>query len=189
MLLGELRAVGPPRRSPELLPHADRALDGSSGTATPTATASSNTRARPGRPGQPGLEGLLGRHHFATADRRPPIALAEVQGYVYAAYRARAELAREAGDAPGPALDRYGRPAQARVQQAFWLPDKGCYAAALDGDKTPIDALASNIGHCLWTGIVDEDKAAAVADHLLSRTCSPAGASAPWPRRWPPTTR
>ena len=57
-------------------------------------------------------------------------------------------------------------------------------------DKRPVDALASNMGHCLWTGIVDEDKAAAVADRLLSaRRCSPAGASAPWPRRWAPTTR
>jgi glycogen debranching enzyme len=39
----------------------------------------------------------------------------------------------------------------------------------LDGDKAPIDALASNMGHCLWTGIVDEDKAPSVAAHLLSR--------------------
>ncbi len=39
----------------------------------------------------------------------------------------------------------------------------------LDRDKTPIDALTSNVGHCLWTGIVDEDKAARVAEVLLSK--------------------
>jgi glycogen debranching enzyme len=50
----------------------------------------------------------------------------------------------------------------------FWLPDKGYYALALDGNKRPIDACASNMGHCLWTGIVDEDKASQVAARLMS---------------------
>jgi glycogen debranching enzyme len=50
----------------------------------------------------------------------------------------------------------------------FWLPERGWYALALDGDKRPVDALASNMGHCLWTGIVDEDKAPQVAERLLS---------------------
>jgi len=99
----------------------------------------------------------------------PPIALAEVQGYAYAAYRARAKFAREAGDSPGA---RHWEATAARLKrafnQAFWLPDKGWYAVALDRDKRPVDALTSNIGHCLWTGIADADKAAAVADHLLS---------------------
>jgi glycogen debranching enzyme len=52
--------------------------------------------------------------------------------------------------------------------EAFWLPDRGWYALGLDADKHPIDSLTSNIGHCLWTGIVDEDKAALVAEHLMS---------------------
>ena len=47
--------------------------------------------------------------------------------------------------------------------ERFWLPDRGWFAMALDADKRPVDALASNMGHCLWTGIVDDDKAAAVA--------------------------
>jgi len=50
----------------------------------------------------------------------------------------------------------------------LWLPDKGWYAVGLDRHKRPIDALASNMGHCLLTGIADEDKATAVADRLMS---------------------
>src|SRR5439155_2287864 len=49
----------------------------------------------------------------------------------------------------------------------FWLEDRGWFAVGLDQDKRPIDSLASNMGHCLWTGIVDQDKAAAVARRLL----------------------
>ena len=97
----------------------------------------------------------------------PPIALAEVQGYVYAAYRARARLAAYFGD-PAAAADLADRAAvlRRRFNQDFWLPDRGYFALALDRDKRPIDALASNMGHCLWTGIVDRDKASPVADRL-----------------------
>ena len=99
----------------------------------------------------------------------PPIALCEVQGYVYAAFVARAHFAGEAGDAD--AAQRWaGRAAalKSAFNERFWLPDRGWFALALDRDKRPVDALASNMGHCLWTGIVDEDKADAVAERLLS---------------------
>jgi glycogen debranching enzyme len=92
-----------------------------------------------------------------------------VQGYAYAAYRARAAFAREAGDAPGA---RHWQAAASRLKRAFnrafWLPGKGWYAVAPDRGQRPVDALTSNIGHCLRTGIADADKAAAVAGHLLS---------------------
>ena len=52
--------------------------------------------------------------------------------------------------------------------EAFWLPDRGWFAIALDREKRPVDACTSNMGHCLWSGIVDDDKAAAVAERLLS---------------------
>ncbi len=56
-----------------------------------------------------------------------------------------------------------------RVQRAVLAARAGGYfAVALDGDKRPVDACASNMGHCLWTGIVDEDKAPRVAEQLLS---------------------
>ena len=111
----------------------------------------------------------MGGHHHrlpgyprqtVAADRRPGC---------YAAYRARAAFAREAGDAPR-ARHWIDKAAQLKrdFNQAFWLPGQGWFAVALDRDKRPVDALTSNIGHCLWTGIADADKAAAVADRLLS---------------------
>jgi glycogen debranching enzyme len=100
---------------------------------------------------------------------QPPIALCEVQGYVYAAYLGRALLAE---DYEQPQEATYWRERAAKLKAAFndqfWLPDRGWYALGLDRDKRPIDALTSNMGHCLWTGIVDDDKAEAVAERLLS---------------------
>jgi glycogen debranching enzyme len=100
---------------------------------------------------------------------RPPIALCEVQGYTYGAYLSRAHFADEAGDDATAARFRAKAvDLKARFNRDFWLPDKGWYALALDADKRPADALASNIGHCLWTGIVDEEHAPLVAERLLS---------------------
>ncbi|HUR14908.1 MAG TPA: glycogen debranching N-terminal domain-containing protein [Mycobacteriales bacterium] len=99
----------------------------------------------------------------------PPIALAEVQGYVYGAYLARAHFARNAGDQDQVAhWSELAATLKCRFNEQFWLPDRGYYALALDADKRPVDALASNQGHCLWTGIADEDKAVQVAKHLTS---------------------
>jgi glycogen debranching enzyme len=100
---------------------------------------------------------------------RGSIALCEVQGYVYGAYLARAHFADELGDAATAARFRSRAAAlKTAFNRDFWLEDRGWFAMGLDGEKRPIDALASNIGHCLWTGIVDQDKAQAVADRLLS---------------------
>ncbi|UXA05987.1 amylo-alpha-1,6-glucosidase [Mycobacterium sp. SMC-2] len=97
----------------------------------------------------------------------PPIALCEVQGYVYAALLSRAELADALGD-QGHAARLRERAAllRAKFAEAFWLPEKGWYAVALDGSKRPLDALTSNVGHCLWTGIATEEYAAAVVERL-----------------------
>lgn len=98
-----------------------------------------------------------------------PIALAEVQGYVYAAYRARAHLATGQGDDPvARRWEARARQLQRQFEAAFWLPESGYYALALDGDKQPVDALASNQGHCLWTGIAAVEHAALVAERLVS---------------------
>lgn len=99
----------------------------------------------------------------------PPIALCEVQGYVYSAYLARGLIARDAGDErEGARWAQRAADLKAEFNERFWLPDRGYFAIALDRDKRPVDACASNMGHCLWSGIVDEDKAPAVAEHLLS---------------------
>jgi len=99
-----------------------------------------------------------------------PIALAEVQAYAYAAWRAGAALARATGDErAADERERRARELQERFDRDFWLPDRGAFALALDRDKRPVDAVASNMGHCLWAGIVaDRDKAAAVARWLVS---------------------
>ncbi|NLI19315.1 MAG: amylo-alpha-1,6-glucosidase [Actinomycetales bacterium] len=99
----------------------------------------------------------------------PPIALSEVQGYVHMAYRARAEIARHLGDGERAGeWDARADALKAAFNRAFWLEDRGYYALALDAGKRPVDSLASNMGHCLWSGIVEADKAPAVAAHLLS---------------------
>ena len=54
-----------------------------------------------------------------------------------------------------------------RFRRDFWMPERGCHALALDGDKRQVDSLSSNIGHLLWSGILDEDEAGAVAEQLL----------------------
>ncbi len=99
----------------------------------------------------------------------PPISLCEVQGYVYAAYRARARIAKVWGDENlWQVYSAKAADLKERFNRDFWLEDKGWYAVGLDADGHPIDSLTSNIGHCLWTGIVDEDKAGEVAKRLLS---------------------
>ncbi|GAA5199337.1 glycogen debranching N-terminal domain-containing protein [Arthrobacter gyeryongensis] len=99
----------------------------------------------------------------------PPIALCEVQAYVYAAYSSRAWMAYDAGDA-ALAEEFTDRAAQLkkRFNEEFWMPERGYYAVALDGKKRQVDACASNMGHCLWHGLIDEDKAPYVAERLIS---------------------
>jgi glycogen debranching enzyme len=102
----------------------------------------------------------------------PPIALCEVQGYVYAALTARSHFAHERGDDPqAERLRARAADLKARFNRDFWLEERGWLAMGLDRDKQPIDALTSNMGHCLWTGILEEDNAAIVAKQLLSDTC------------------
>jgi glycogen debranching enzyme len=105
-------------------------------------------------------------------DGRPaetPIALAEVQGYVYAAKRAMARLARHRGDAElGSKLDAAADALREQFDAAFWLPDAGYYAMALDAAKRPVASIGSNAGQALWTGIVPAGRWAQVADRLLA---------------------
>jgi len=101
---------------------------------------------------------------------RAPIAAVEVQGYVYDAKRRAAELARRVwGDEEMAArLEREAAELRERFDAAFWLPERGWYALGLDSEKRPIDALGSNMGHLLWSGIVPPGRIAAVAERLTS---------------------
>jgi glycogen debranching enzyme len=97
-----------------------------------------------------------------------PIAPVEVQGYVYDAKLRIAELAREVwGDADlAVRLEREAAELARRFDEAFWVED-GYYALGLDREKRQIDALASNMGHLLWSGIVPPERVAALADLLM----------------------
>jgi glycogen debranching enzyme/putative sterol carrier protein len=98
-----------------------------------------------------------------------PRACCEIQGYVYDAKLRCARLAREFwGDAElAQRLEREAADLKRRFNEDFWLADREYYALALDGEKRPVDSLTSNNGHLLWSGIVDDDKAAAVVRHLM----------------------
>jgi hypothetical protein len=96
-----------------------------------------------------------------------PIALAEVQGYVYAAYHAMAQLEERLGDPiAAPMLRAHAADLKQAFADSFWLADHGLVAMALDGQKRPLMVSASNVGHCLWTGILDGDVAEAAARRL-----------------------
>jgi glycogen debranching enzyme len=100
-----------------------------------------------------------------------PRATCELQGYAYDAKRRGARLAREFWDDPAYAdrLEREAAELKTRFNRDFWLAERQYYALALAGpDADVVDALSSNIGHLLWSGIVDQDKAGAVVEHLMS---------------------
>ncbi|HST17314.1 MAG TPA: glycogen debranching N-terminal domain-containing protein [Gaiellaceae bacterium] len=99
-----------------------------------------------------------------------PITPVEVQGYVYDAKLRTAELARRVWNDDGTAsrLEREAAELRARFDEAFWLPEHGWYALGLDAEKRPIDALASNMGHLLWSGLVPAERIAEVAERLTS---------------------
>lgn len=96
------------------------------------------------------------------------IALVEVQGYVYAAYQGMAEIAALFGDAGwAAALRERATTLQRQVEAQFWLPREEFYAQALDGQKQPVAAIASNAGHLLFCGLPSPERAAKVAQRLL----------------------
>jgi glycogen debranching enzyme len=98
-----------------------------------------------------------------------PKALCELQGYVYDAWLRMAEIFDELGKSDTAQTLR----AKARVlfnsfNETFWDEDSGFYAYALDGDKKKVLTIASNPGHCLWSGIVPADRAGRVVRRLMA---------------------
>jgi glycogen debranching enzyme len=97
-----------------------------------------------------------------------PIALCEVQGYVYAAWRAGAALAAVLHQPRlAEQLTQKAERLQQRFEQAFWCQELSTYALALDGDKCPCRVRTSNAGQCLFTGIASPEHARQVARTLL----------------------
>jgi glycogen debranching enzyme len=99
-----------------------------------------------------------------------PIATCEIQGYAYDARVRMARLAREVWDDPQLAdrLERDAAALQERFNRDYWIDTRGHYALALDGGKRQVDAMSSNMGHLLWSGIVPKDRAAMMAERLMS---------------------
>ncbi len=100
----------------------------------------------------------------------PPIALCEVQAYVYEAKRQASRLARELGKMQtAERLAQEARQLRARFYEAFWQPELGTYALALDGNKEPCRVVTSNAGHTLFTGLAAEEHAGQVVRSLMDR--------------------
>jgi len=97
-----------------------------------------------------------------------PIALCEVQGYVFAAKRAAATLAAAMGNTDRSVeLEYQAKSLQARFEEAFWCDEIATYSLALDGHKRQCQVRTSNAGHCLYTRIASPQKARLVAQGLL----------------------
>ncbi len=97
-----------------------------------------------------------------------PIALIEVQAYAEAAWRSAAGLARTLGRTAADDWQLRADRLRRRVDEAFWCDELGTYAIALDGDKRPCRVRSSNAGHALLTGLAPPDRAARLAETLLS---------------------
>jgi glycogen debranching enzyme len=99
-----------------------------------------------------------------------PRATCELQGYAYDAKMRGARLAREVWNDPAFAerLEKEAADLKRRFNRDFWVEDGEYFAIAIESDGSKVDALASNNGHLLWSGIVDKSKAKAVARHLMS---------------------
>jgi glycogen debranching enzyme len=97
-----------------------------------------------------------------------PIALCEVQAYVYAAKRGAAEIAAMLGDtARAQDLQRQAQALQERFTQVFWCAELETYAIALDGQKRLCQVRASNAGHCLFSEIATTAHAKRIAHTLM----------------------
>jgi len=98
-----------------------------------------------------------------------PAALVEVQGYVYQAKVGLARLAAGRGDRElGQRLESEAEQLRERFNQDFWMADEQFFAQALDGEKRLVRSITSNVGHCLWSGIIEAEKAVRVVARLMS---------------------
>jgi glycogen debranching enzyme len=98
----------------------------------------------------------------------PPIAVVEVQGYAYAAFRAMSRLAAARGDRERTQTwAARARRLRTEIERRFWIPELNFYALAIDGEGEPCAVHASNAGHLLYCGVPSPERGAAVANALL----------------------
>lgn len=102
------------------------------------------------------------------AQATQPKGACELDGYVFDAKTRMAEIYSVLGDAGRAAqLRREAEALRDTFNERYWMEDEGCYALGLDADKRQIDAVASNTGHCLWSGIAPPDRAKRIVDRLF----------------------
>ncbi|HLH08651.1 MAG TPA: amylo-alpha-1,6-glucosidase [Terriglobales bacterium] len=100
---------------------------------------------------------------------QPPIALVEVQGYVYDAKYRMASLLRAFGDSKrGEQCRREAAEMAKRLEKAFWMPQRGFYAMGLDKDKSQLEVISSNPGHLLFSRAISRERARAVVNRLMN---------------------
>ncbi len=107
--------------------------------------------------------------HSDGSTAEPPIALSEVQGYAYGAWKGASRLAALRGDTPH--ADEWAGRAERlreRFELSYWCEDLDTYALALDGRRRPCRVRTSNPGHCLFAGIVMPERAKRVCDTLMA---------------------
>ncbi|HEX4203486.1 MAG TPA: glycogen debranching N-terminal domain-containing protein [Ktedonobacteraceae bacterium] len=99
---------------------------------------------------------------------KTPIALCEVQGYAYAAFRAMSYLARQLGEeGTAERWEQKANSMQERFLRDFWWEEEQTCYLALDGDKKPCAVVSSNPGHCLWSGILPKELAQAMTRRMM----------------------
>ncbi|MCE7792037.1 amylo-alpha-1,6-glucosidase [Salipaludibacillus sp. CUR1] len=98
-----------------------------------------------------------------------PIALSEVQGYVYHAKESMADIYKQLGfNEKADKLTREAADLKERFESSFWMEDQQFYALALDKEKNQVGTVTSNPGHVLFSGMLDEARAKSVSDMLVS---------------------
>jgi glycogen debranching enzyme len=172
VLLGELSRWGLGEEAlRKLLPHADRALAwmeeyGDRDGDGYIEYEKTSDRGLSNQGWKDSADGI--RYHDGRV-AEAPLALCEVQAYAYAAHLARADIAVRLDQPELVTKHRLlAEQLKTRFNRDFWLEELGWYAVALGPDKRPVDSLTSNMGHCLWSGIVTSERAPLVAARLMS---------------------
>jgi glycogen debranching enzyme len=172
VLLGELSRWGLSEDAlRELLPYADRAIEWmhTYGDRDGDGFIEYQKTSERGLSNQGWKDSADGIRYRDGRIAQAPLALCEVQGYAYAAYRARAAIATRLGE-PDVAVrhEELAEQLKTSFNRDFWREEDGWYAVALGPDKLHVDSLTSNIGHCLWSGIATDERAAVIVDKLMS---------------------
>lgn len=108
-------------------------------------------------------------HHVDGALAEPPISVVEVQGYKYQALKALSFLSKCMGNVgEAERFDRRAQELASKLEGVFWMPSKGFYALALDKNGKRCEIISSNAGHLLFACAVSRERAAKVAERLLS---------------------